>query len=98
MLNAKPATTRASEDELIRVLNTALVSTRAQAQRDFSQELLELMKEPGFKAMLQAVRWLSEQQSCPEPQAAEMLIQTFRKADGLWRDYLFQEGVDRIQS
>ena len=98
MLNPKPATPRLNDEELSRVFNTAMVCTRAQSERDFSGELMELMKEPGFQAFLHAIRWLSESRGCPEAEAAEELIKTFRKSDRLWRDYLFQEGVDRVKA
>jgi hypothetical protein len=93
-----PADTSAGLDELARVFNTAIVSTQVDESRDFSGELYRLVETAPFRAILQAVRQLSRSQGIPERQAAEQLIQTFRKMDRLWTDYVFKEGVDRLRA
>lgn len=87
-----------SVDELARVFNSALVATRANAARDFSGELFALVETPAFRAILAAVRNLSRSQGISDREAAETLVETFRKIDGLWSAYVFQEGVDRLRS
>lgn len=85
------------KDDLSRIFNTALVSTQAGTKRDFAAELYELTESASFKAILSAVRQLSRVQGMTERQAAEQVIQTFRKMDEVWSEYLFREGVDRIR-
>src|SRR6478736_4523434 len=92
------ASGQARPDELIRIFNTALVSSQAGSNRDFSGEIFELMESPAFRAILGAVRQYARLQAMSEKQAAEQIISTFRKMDQVWRDYVFQEGVDRLKN
>jgi hypothetical protein len=85
------------KDDLIRVFNTALVSTQAGVKRDFSAELCALTESAPFKAVLNAVRQLACVQGIPERQAAEEVIKTFRKLDEIWGDYIYREGLDRLR-
>jgi hypothetical protein len=87
----------ASQDELARALNTALVSTRAQPQRNHSEELFRLMESPGFRAILEAIRHLALSRRITEKQAAEEVITAFRRADELWGDYVYQQGLERLK-
>jgi len=84
-------------DDLSRIFNTALVSTQVGSKSDFSTELFELTERASFKAILSAVRQLARVQGIDERQAAEEVIQTFRKVDEIWEHYVFQEGLDRIR-
>ena len=95
---AAASASQTSQDELIRVFNTALVATQAGSQRDFSGEIFELIENPAFRAILGAVRQFSRMQGVTERQAAEQIITTFRKMDRVWTDYVFQEGVDRLKN
>jgi hypothetical protein len=85
-------------DDLVRVFNTALVASRVEAVRDFSTELYALVESQAFRTILNAVRQHARLQGISERQAAEQVIQTFRKVDRLWSDYVFQEGVDRLRN
>ena len=85
-------------EELSRVFNTAVVSTRAESIRDFSTELFTLVDSPAFKALLHGVKQLARTQGISEREAAEQMIETFRKLDKIWGEYIFQEGVDRIKN
>jgi hypothetical protein len=91
---ASPA---APVDDLVRVFNTALVSTRVEGVRDFSAEIYALVESPAFRAILNAVRQHARLQGLSERDAAEAIIQTFRKMDRVWGEYVFQEGVDRLK-
>ena len=84
-------------DELVRLFNTALVSSRVDGVRDFSSELAELVESPAFRCILGATRQLAKMQNLPEREAAEQIIRAFRKAEKIWDDYLFQEGLDRLK-
>lgn len=84
-------------DDLARVFNTSLVSTRTPSNQDFSKELQELMESPSFRSILNAVRQHARLHGVSERAAAEEIIQTFRKVDLIWGDYVFKEGVERIR-
>jgi hypothetical protein len=85
-------------DELARVFNTALVSTRDQSHRDWMAEIQRLMETPAFRSLLSSIRHLARSQGITEVAAAEEMIRTIRSLDHLWRDYVFQEGLDRLRS
>ncbi len=87
-----------AKDELARVFNTALVSTQVGEKRDFSAELCELTESASFKTILNAVRQLARVQGVSERTAAEQVIQTFRKMDEIWGEYIFREGIDRLRN
>lgn len=83
-------------DDLAKIFNTALVSTREESVRDYSSELFRLMETPAFRSILTAVRHHSRQTGASERESAESIIQTFRKIDRVWGDYLAHEGMDRL--
>ena len=95
---AGPAASGSSVDDLTRIFNSALVGTRVESVRDFSAELYSMIDSPAFRAILGAVRQLGRSQGTIDREAADLLIQTFRKVDRIWSDYLFQEGMDRIKT
>ncbi len=104
LVGAKPisSTTGSSStlsiDELAKVFNSALLSTRAAGSKDVAGEMLELVRSPAFRAILMAVRQLAVLEGLSERQAAEQLVRTFRKMDVLWADYVFAEGLERVRS
>ncbi len=83
--------------DLARVFNTALVTTRVQKGRNHSAELFQLMETPAFQMILHASRSLARAQGISERAASELLIDTFRKVDQLWAEYVFQEGVEKLK-
>lgn len=94
-LSAPPTENR---DELARIFNTVLVSSQSKGKRDFSGELSELAESPAFKSILSAVRQLSRIHGMTERQASEQIIQTFRKMDQIWGEYVFREGLEKLKS
>ena len=91
------APSQEARDELARVFNTAMVASQAEAKRDLSAELQQLTGSVPFKAILNAVRQLASVQGITERQSAEAIIETFRKMDEVWSDYVFREGLDKIR-
>ena len=83
--------------EAARMFNTILVSSRVRSKKDFSKELFDLTESTAFKAILNAAKQLSRVQGISERQAIEQVIQTFRRMDEVWGEYLFHEGVDRLR-
>ncbi len=86
-----------SPTEAAKMFNTVLVSSRVRSKKDFSKDLFELAESSAFKAILSAVKQLSQIQGISERQATEQVIHTFRKMDEVWGEYLFHEGVDRLR-
>ena len=87
-----------SQDELTRIFNTALVATKVEGIRDYSAELGAVMESPGFRAILTSIRTLCASEGLSERKAAETILQTVRKMDRNWGDYVVQEGIDRLKS
>lgn len=83
--------------ELVRIFNSALVSTRAASKKDAATEILQLVHTPAFEAIMDSIRNLSMRRGISESEAAEWLIQTFRKIDECWSDHLMAEGLRAIQ-
>ncbi len=79
------------------MFNTVLVSSRVRSKKDFSKELFELTESSAFKSILSAVKQLAQIQGVTERQATEQVVQTFRRLDEVWGEYLFHEGVDRLR-
>ena len=96
-IGAPRTETAPNVDDIARVFNSALVSTRVSENRNASSELHGLMESAPFRVILTAVRQLARTQGITERQAAEQMIQTFRKVDQIWGDYVYQEGVDRLR-
>jgi hypothetical protein len=87
----------ASPPDLSRIFSTAIVSTRVEKEKDLSREIAELMKNPAFQIILEAVDRHATQQGIPAKQAAEEIIETFRKIDSSWSGFVFQQGVNRVR-
>ncbi len=84
-------------DDLVRIFNTALVSSRVESQKSFSEEVFALMDSPAFRSILHAIRQMSKAEGISEAHAAEKIITTFRKLDRLWDSYLLNEGVSKVR-
>lgn len=96
--NPSPQAPAPSVQDLTRIFNTALVATRVESSRDFSAELYALVQSPAFRAILDSIRSLARDQKLGEREAAEAIVQTFRRVDRIWEDYILQEGVDRLKA
>jgi hypothetical protein len=98
--NTAPSSSQpaSSVDDLARVFNTALISSRGPKSQDLSFEIYQVMETPAFRAILNAVRQHARLNGISERQASEQVISTFRKMDELWSAYVFQEGVNQLKS
>lgn len=79
------------------VFNTALITTRVEANQSTSSELYALLKEPAFNALLTAIKLLAETKDLSEADAAKEMIKTFRRIDQVWSELLIQEGFDHLK-
>jgi len=93
-----PAPSSPPVDDLSRVFNTALVSSRIDPSHDHATELFKIVETGAFRAILGAVRQLARSEGLSDRDAATDIIQTFRKLDGVWTDYLVREGADRLKA
>ncbi|MCC7440139.1 MAG: hypothetical protein IT285_00810 [Bdellovibrionales bacterium] len=82
---------------MARVFNTALISTQGDSSEEFSEELFRVMKSPAFHCILSSVQALAQRERLSERDAAEKLVQTFRKLDSLWSRYVVREGLEKIR-
>ena len=85
------------KERLTQIFNTALVSTHSEESRDSASALYKLMEERAFGAILQTIQSYAKEDGISEVESAREIIRTFRKIDQIWRDYLIQEGVDRLK-
>lgn len=88
-------------EDLARVFNTAIISTQAESSmppEDYSKELLALVNSQAFQSILGAIKDLAAKDGTSTVKAAETLIQTFRKIDKIWKDYVFLQGVAKIKN
>jgi hypothetical protein len=86
-------------EDMSLIFNTAFVRARAPSQaRDLSAELAQLSNTPACRAILAAAQQLATSQGISEMEAAEQIIQTFKKLDDVWGAYLYQEGLARLNS
>ncbi len=83
-------------DELTRVFNSAVVSSRKTQVREYSAELHALVQSPAFRSILSGIRQFARNEGISERLAAEQTIEAFRKIDRVWEDYLIQEGIDQL--
>lgn len=86
-------------DLATRAFNTALISSRSgQASVDSSIELKQLLTSQEFRAILLSVRTLMLETGMLEKEAAEKIVQTFRRLDQIWMDYLIKEGIESLKN
>lgn len=97
-----PGAPGAGIDDLARMFNSAILSTRSLpavgSSRSPSGELVQLMDSPAFRALLASIRQLARQEAISERQAAEKMILAFRRVDQLWTEYVFQEGMTSLRN
>lgn len=89
------------------MINTAFVTTLSgkagpgsEKDVDPTQELrakiFEKLATPEFAAIAFAIEHFSRTQEISDKDAAIKIITRFRELDGLWRELLIREGVERI--
>ena len=84
-------------DDLIKAFNTALITSQPSTSNQLGDELEQLMQDPAYRQIIEAVSRLAESQGVDHLQAAEKLICSFRKADRIWSNYVFLQGLQQIQ-
>lgn len=80
-----------------KLFNTAIIATKIPTLTNYSAQLSELVGSAPFQSVLNAIRDYAKTAGIPEEQAAEEVVQTFRKIDRIWDSYIFQEGLDKLK-
>lgn len=86
------------EEYLTKALNTAFVTSGDLTNQASLQELIGLSRGPAFRAILASIHRLSQEMGCSESEAAIEIVQTFRRLDRLWHDYVFNQGIEKLKS
>ncbi len=91
-------TNSAANDRFTRILNTAVIATKVPRSPNACNRLQDLMRKPGFQVILRAMRDYAQEYGVSEQAAAQAMIQAFRELDGIWDDFIFQEGLDKLKT
>lgn len=86
-----------NRERLTQVFNSALVTTRSEDNAQSTAELYRLMEQPAFGAILGSIQSFASEKGISEVEAAREVIQTFRKIDVIWTQFLLSEGVERLK-
>ena len=86
-----------NRERLAQVFNSALVTTRSEENTQSTAELYRLMDQSSFTAILNSIQSFASDKGISEVEAAREVIQTFRKIDQIWTQFLLAEGVERLK-
>jgi len=84
-------------DQSTKLFNTAIIATKIPKVSNYSSRLNTLVQSKAFHAILNSIQKHAQEAGISEEQAAEEIVQTFREIDGIWNDYIFQEGLDKLR-
>jgi hypothetical protein len=87
---------RDSTNRWISAFNTSLLTTRATAVTDQSQEIGRLMGTPEFASLLVAAQHLAKTQNLSEEESTERLIDLFRAIDHAWSQVVMSRGLNSL--
>lgn len=86
-----------NRERLTQVFNSALVTTRSEEISSSTAELYRLIEQSAFGAILNSIQTHATEKGISEVEAAREVIQTFRKIDSIWTQFLLSEGVERLK-
>lgn len=86
-----------SDEQILKLLNTAVVSSKEKETKNLGRELQELIKSPAFQVILASVRELARRKRIPERDAAEQIVSAFHRLDDLWTTYVQNKGVQDLK-
>lgn len=84
-------------EQRVRLLNTAVITTKIPQQPVNSTKLNAIVKSEAFSLILKCVQEFAKVKNIPEETAAAEIIQTFRNLDKVWDEYIFQEGLNQLK-
>ena len=96
--NALSPLGNADEDYLTRVLNTAFISSKADSNSMSLNELMEVSRTPAFRVLLSSIHKLSSDLGCSESEAAEQMINVFKRLDKIWGQYITAQGIEKLKA
>ncbi len=84
--------------DAIQLLNTAILKSKERKiDRSYEKRLSETCQGPEMEAFAVAVAFLSEKQKISRDQAAVDLVDTIKKLDSIWTDYVILEGMQKLK-
>jgi len=84
--------------EAIQLLNTAILKSKERkVDRSYDKRLGDACEGTEIEAFAVAVAYLSEKQKISRDQAAVNLVDTIKKLDSIWNDYVLLEGMQKIK-
>lgn len=87
-----------SEQDLIRLFNTVIISSKINSDPSDSNKLAKLMQSQEFKKLIQLINEFALENGISFKQSAERYIQLFREMDVLWEKYVYSLGVKALKS
>jgi hypothetical protein len=87
-----------ADEDLLRSFNTALVSSRLDVDRNYSERISEILASPEFQAVLNAVKALSASEGISPHEASSRIMKVVRSLDDAWGRYVYSEGVEKIRA
>lgn len=83
-------------EQLIKIINTAFISTQL-CEQNLSEDLQKHIKTPEFQYFVKMVKQFAEQENLSYQEAAESIVDTFRKVDKIWKEFVYQEGIKKLK-
>lgn len=84
--------------EAAQLINTAIIKSKERViDGSYEDRLSNICKNDAITALNHAVSYLSESKNISRDQAAVEIIETVRKLDSIWSDYVMMEGINKIK-
>ncbi|MCP4913655.1 MAG: hypothetical protein GY909_11115 [Oligoflexia bacterium] len=88
----------ADNQELVQLLNTAVVKTKEKKiDSSYEERLSEVCQSNAMKSLAVAISHLSDSQKISRDQAAMEIVETIRELDSIWSDYVMMEGLTKLK-
>lgn len=88
----------ADNQELVQLLNTAVVKTKEKKiDSSYEERLSEVCQSSAMKSLAVAISHLSDTQKISRDQAAMEIVETIRELDSIWSDYVMMEGLTKLK-
>jgi len=82
----------------IRLINTAIIKSKEKRLNlSYQSKLSEVCKSPAINALFVAISDLAKKENISKDQAAIQIVDTIRKLDTIWSDYVMMEGMDKLK-
>ena len=87
-----------SSKESIQLLNTAILKSKEKRiDSSYQERLAKTCESDVMEALGLAITHLSEKQKISRDQSAMKVVETVRKLDSIWGDYIMMEGMEKLK-